>query len=121
MRWTPLSGLVLLAGLTGCGEDPDPCAPMCRAATALYGTCLDEWGLDWSSAGYDDAAHFAESCETWAWTSRLLEADAGEDGAVDRVCRTRRARFEAGTCEDLTAVDWNGLPWEPVPDSGGAP
>ena len=77
MRWSPL-----LVALVSCGAEPDPCTPMCAAATALYGGCLESWGVEWTSAGYDDEADFTESCETWAWSSRLLEEDAGKSGEI---------------------------------------
>lgn len=116
MRWSPL-----LVALVSCGAEPDPCTPMCAAATALYGGCLESWGVEWTSAGYDDEAHFTESCETWAWSSRLLEEDAGKSGEIDAVCRERRVLFEEGECSDFTSTDWSTLPWQPVDSDTGAP
>ena len=99
---------------------------MCATATELYGRCLDAWGVDWEAAGYADAADFASSCDTWAWTSRALEDEAGETGAVDRECRERRALLDGGTCDDFTSLDWSSVPWQgeessPDTDSGETP
>lgn len=116
MRWSLPFPSSLLLLVWSCAETPDPCVPMCDAATALYGGCLETWGVEWTSAGYEDEAHFQESCETWAWTSRLLEEDAGKDGQIDRVCRQRRALFDEGECSDFTGIDWSQLPWEPAED-----
>ena len=116
MRWFPI--LMMLAA---CGAEPDPCTPMCAAATELYGGCLASWDMEWTSAGYDDATHFTESCETWAWSSRLLEEDAGRSGEIDTVCRERRETFEDGECEDFTRIDWSTLPWEPSGADTGVP
>lgn len=115
MRWS----LPLLA-IVACAEPPDRCVPMCAAAMELYGGCLDAWGVDWTSAGYDDDAHFLDSCETWAWTTRLLEEDAGETGQIDAICSERQALFADGECADFTEVDWSALPWQPAEsdDSG---
>lgn len=84
---------------------------MCLAASELYGGCLNDWGVDWTSAGYDDADHFEGACQTWAWTTRMLEAEAERAGQVDAVCRERRDLFTAGECSDFTTVDWSELPW----------
>lgn len=116
MRWFPI-----IAVLVSCKADPDPCTPMCAAATDLYGGCLASWDVDWTSAGYDDADHFTESCETWAWTSRLLEEEAGKSGEIDAVCRERRQTFEAGECADFTGTNWDALPWEPIDADSGTP
>lgn len=113
MRW-----LLSLLVLGACAEQADPCVPMCRAAADLYGGCLEGWGVEWTSAGYDDEEHFLESCETWAWSTRVLEEDAGESGQIDAICRDRRALFEDGECADFTSTDWSALPWQP--DDGDA-
>lgn len=104
--------MLLALLLAGCAPQPDdPCAPMCQAATDLYGGCLEGWGSDWAAAGYRDGADFRDACETWAWEMRLLEAEAGQQGAVDAACAEREALFLEGTCEDFTAVDWSARPW----------
>jgi len=112
MRWRFLTALAL-----GCG-DPDPCTPMCAAATDLYGRCLDDWGVGWSAAGYDNAGDFRDACETWAWEMQHLEREARRrdpavKGQVDATCRTRRDRFSDpdATCEDFTEIDWSRSPW----------
>ena len=105
--------------LPACGPDqPDPCVPMCAAAARLYGECLDEWGAEWTDAGYRDQADFVDACDTWAWSARLLEDDAGETGRVDATCRTRSKAFSGGTCDDFTAVDWSRMPWSPESGAG---
>ncbi|HCH65195.1 MAG TPA: hypothetical protein DFR83_20490 [Deltaproteobacteria bacterium] len=115
MRWFHSLSLFLLIG---CSTPPDPCDPMCEAAANLYGGCLEDWGAEWTSAGYDDEAHFLESCQTWAWSTRLLEADAEESGQINAVCRERQALFTDGTCTDFTSLDWSALPWQVEPDTG---
>lgn len=116
MRWFPL-----LALAASCSSPPDPCTPMCAAATELYGGCLESWGVEWTSAGYDDAAHFEESCETWAWTTRLLEEEAGRSGEIDALCQERRKLFEDGECDDFTDINWSELPWQPAGHDTGRP
>jgi hypothetical protein len=103
---------LLLSLLLGCGDADDPCVPLCAAAADRYGACLEAGGADWPAAGYDDRADFLDACHTWAWEARLLEADAGEDGAVDRTCRTRRAAIADGDCDTFTSIDWSTMPWE---------
>ena len=100
-----------LLAAVGCADGPDPCVPMCAAAAELYGGCLEGWGTDWTAAGYDDKADFLDACDTWAWTSRELEAEADKEGAVDAECRSRQDTLEGGTCDDFTALDWSGVPW----------
>ena len=105
----------LLAGLAlGCGSSEDPCLSMCAAATDRYAACLEEWGVSWTDAGYDDRAGFRASCDTWAWQGRMLEDDAGAEGALDAVCAARGAALREGTCDDFTAIDWSRYPWEPA-------
>ena len=109
---------------SGCGpEPPDPCTPMCAAATTLYGSCLDGWGAAWTDAGYEDEADFLDACETWAWSARLLEDEAGETGRIDATCRERTVQYTDGTCEDFLATDWSTLPWQapPTPRDTGQP
>lgn len=107
---------MLLAFLLACNPAPDPCEAMCAAAADLYGTCLESWALDWSAAGYEDQADFLDRCETWAWEARLLEADAGQDGAVDAACEERELTFGEAldplTCEAYTTIAWEEMPWE---------
>lgn len=104
---------VLLVLLAACGEDP--CPPMCAASREVYGTCLEEWGLDWQAAGYLDADDFEGRCTTWAWELRLLAADAGQPGrVVDAECSERLDTWTVpgASCSSWTAVDWTALPWE---------
>ena len=108
----------MLLFLVACaGPEPDPCEPMCEEAAALYGGCLEEWGLQWSDAGYEDQAHYLESCSTWAWELRELEAAAVErgelsrSGRVDAVCVEREELFASGSCEDYTAINWSEPLW----------
>lgn len=110
----PLFALLLLA----CDGAADPCPAMCQAAAPLVLTCLEAEGLDWGAAGYADEGAFLESCETWAWQARLLERDAGEEGAVDATCEARAASFEAALtdpaapdCAAWTEVRWEEMPW----------
>jgi hypothetical protein len=91
---------------------------MCAAATELYGGCLTDWGVEWANAGYDDEEDFRETCDTWAWQARILEAEAGRSGQIDATCRTRTALFTNGTCEDFTSINWSELPWHASDDTG---
>jgi hypothetical protein len=102
----------LLLILLACAAEPDPCPEMCRAGAALYGGCLEGWGLDWSAAGYEDEEDFLEVCETWSWEMRLLEEAAGAAGSVDATCEQRADLFNGGECEDFTGVDWGAFTWE---------
>lgn len=104
--------MLLLLLLLGCEDPPDPCAAMCAVATETQAACLAEEGVDWTAAGYADRADYRDACDTWAWEARLLEDDAGEDGAVDETCRTRRETLSGGACDELAAIDWSTLPWE---------
>lgn len=114
----------LLLALLACADAPDPCARMCARAEALYGACLESWGLGWEAAGYADADDFLGRCETWAWEMRLLEEDAvrrgelEEAGAVDAACQERADRFEQAAadpadldCEAYTGEAWDQVPW----------
>lgn len=110
----PLLALLLLS----CAAEADPCPAMCEAAAPLVQACLEAEGLDWGAAGYADEAAFLESCETWAWQARLLERDAGQEGAVDATCQARAEDFtaamadpEAPDCAAWTAVTWEEMPW----------
>lgn len=103
-----------------CGDtSPDPCDRMCGAAADLYGECLEDWGVAWADAGYDDEGDFRSSCETWAWEQRLLEEDAMDQGwtedagAVDRVCRRRADALSAedAACDVYTDLDWSAPVW----------
>ncbi len=99
---------------------PSACTDMCGSAAALYGGCLEDWGVDWSAAGYEDEDQFLASCATWIWEMSLLEADALERGEIEQegwlgpVCAERHAAFSAedATCEAYTGVDWNDTPWQ---------
>jgi hypothetical protein len=99
---TPL----FLALLAGCGEVPEVswiCADMCDHATDLYGTCLDDWGLDWTAAGHEDADAHLESCEVWSWEQSLLHGTK----KVNAVCTERASIFHHGDCSDYSDIDWN--------------
>jgi len=91
-----------------CASADDPCDDMCAAAATTYGTCLEDWGLDWSAAGYEDDADFREVCETWAWEMRILEKETDADGWTDATCAARAELL--GTCEDYIGIDWNAGP-----------
>jgi hypothetical protein len=91
---------------------------MCVAAADLYGSCLEAWETDWPAAGYDDRADFLDACETWTWTSRLLEEDADRAGEVDALCRERHELYVSGTCEDFAGTDWSSVPWETTSNTG---
>ena len=116
---------LLLGGVVACAApaEPDPCAEMCAAAAELYGACLEDWGVGWEGAGYEDREDFVDACHTWAGELRLLVVDAvdrgvaEEVGAVDAVCQDRDAAMRApdATCEAYTGVDWNQVPWEEEP------
>ena len=97
---------LFLATLTGCNEVPEVswiCADMCAHATDLYGTCLDDWGLDWTAAGHEDADAHLESCEVWSWEQSLLHSKK----TVNGICRERASLFHQGECSDYSDIDWN--------------
>ena len=86
-------------------------------ATALYGGCLEDWGVDWDAAGYADEEAFEGSCATWAWEMQLLEDDATErgeasGGELEALCVERRDALsdEDATCQTYTDLEW-GAPW----------
>ena len=103
------AAVIACLGITGCADAPsasEPCRQMCAAATTLYGDCLDEWGLDWSSAGFGDASGHQESCEVWAWQT----AEAHGTDTIDAICDERRALLHNGACDDYASIDWNNTP-----------
>ncbi len=101
--------LGLLPLFAGCAEPPvvsSVCEEMCTTATQLYGSCLDTWGVDWTSAGFDNAKAHQESCEVWSWqTSEIHGADT-----IDAICEDRGALLNEGECSDYSAIDWNAVP-----------
>ena len=110
---------LLLGAACDRAEVPESCTGMCQAAGSLYATCLTDWGVDWSAAGYADEADFRVSCETWAWEMSILEADAidrgalSEPGWLDRTCTERHSAFTAedAECSTYSEVDWGQTPW----------
>ena len=112
--------LLLAALLLACEPQPPAvCDEMCAAAAGLYGACLEDWGLDWSAAGYEDEDDYLESCRTWAWEMALLQQDALErgveeaEGWLGTTCalRLRAFRSEDASCETYTSLDWEPA-WE---------
>ncbi|MCO4748018.1 MAG: hypothetical protein KC912_24710 [Proteobacteria bacterium] len=102
--------LVFLLTLWACeGPVPPSCDAMCVEAADLYGGCLDDWGLDWTAAGYDDERAFLGSCETWAWEADLVTRD--QPDWLETTCDARSASFASpdATCDDYTSVDWNDM------------
>ena len=102
----PLSMLWLAVLAVGCNEVPEisnACRSMCKDATRLYGSCLEEWGVEWPEAGFADEAAHQESCEVWSWESSELEGT----GKVNDLCDERRALLHTGECSDYTSIDWN--------------
>ena len=101
--------IVLGPVLTGCSEVPDVsdvCRQMCTTATDLYGGCLDTWGMEWSDAGFENAAGHQETCEVWSW--EVAELDGRE--LSDRLCEERAQILRSGECSDYTKINWNGMP-----------
>jgi len=122
--------LLLVITTLGCQRNtiPPACRQMCSAAASLYGGCLEEWGVDWEAAGYDDEDAFVESCTTWSWEMSILSEHALEEelpGASEdwlvETCATRRDAFSAddATCSAYTDIEWNNVPWSPD-DTGRA-
>lgn len=102
----PIPMLWLSALAVGCNEVPDvsgACRTMCEDATELYGACLEEWGMEWSDAGFDDESAHQESCEVWSWESSELFGA----GRVNALCDERGALLHNGQCSDYTSIDWN--------------
>lgn len=116
-RGVPLIWALLMACTP---QVPPVCVDMCAAATELYGGCLDDWGVGWSDAGYDDQAAFRDSCETWAWEVAVLEQDAVKQGTIDQAgslepeCQARLDVLTApdATCSAYTEMAWDELPWQ---------
>ncbi len=106
------------SGIAACGDRAaDPCEAMCTAAATLYGGCLEDWGADWTAAGYGDDAEFIDACQTWAWQMRLLEEHEGSAlGWTDQTCRARTTLYDEGVCTDFTQTDWNQMPWGATPE-----
>ena len=108
----------LAVGLAGCARPPDPCAAVCARAAAAWRACLHARGQGWPDAGYADERAFLDSCDTWAWELRQLEADAEAAGAVDAFCADASATLRdapdtggpEGACAAVGAVDWA---WSP--------
>jgi len=108
----------MLALLVACAvEAPPACEGMCSAAADLYGGCLEDWGVDWTAAGYEDDDAFLHSCATWAWEMQVLEDDAvdrgeAQGGEIAGLCQDRRDALQAedATCETYTAMEWEA-PW----------
>ncbi|MDP6933117.1 MAG: hypothetical protein QGG40_09380 [Myxococcota bacterium] len=92
--------------LLACVTAPDPCSQMCETAADLYGSCLEEWSLDWSAAGFQDEQDYLQVCDTWAWEQRLL---ADDPSRVDQVCEERDSVFQHGSCSEYTSTDWDIL------------
>ena len=79
---------------------------MCRSATALYGDCLETWGMTWSDAGYSHASSHQESCEVWSWEVAEVHGRNVSDG----LCLDRGEIFRMGECSDYTDINWNEIP-----------
>ena len=103
----------LLLLLVGCGTPlPPACVEMCAAAASLYGGCLEDWGGDWTMAGYADQEEFVDACQTWAWEMQQLEAHHGDEGWTEGTCAERAPTFAGGDCASFTGTDWNQMPWD---------
>ena len=105
--------ILLLSACAGV-EAPAPCTLFCQSAADLYERCLDEWGLGWSEAGYEDEAAYLHSCQTWTWEQAQFEADAlgqGEEveGRLHQSCVDNTLLFSASnaTCATYTDFDWS--------------
>lgn len=109
--------LISINVVAGCAPKPDEdCAPMCAAAAAAYGRCLDPDGAgapSWQDAGYNDEQGFLDACDTWAWEQRLLARAAdgrrAGDTKVSAACTAREAELHAedGACDAFLAIDWS--------------
>ena len=118
MRW------MLLLGVTACGLEKPPavCEDMCLAGTLLYGACLEDWGLDWTAAGYADAQAHRDSCEVWAWEQAQFEAHArsqgiqSAEGWLADSCASGLDEFESpeATCSAYSEFPWTETPGEGV-------
>ena len=101
----------LLLALPACADPADPCAPMCAAAAAAYGACLDPDGAgpDWEAAGYDDRQAFVDACDTWAWEQRLIADAEGAPDRVDAACAQRddALRSAADPCAAFSGMEWS--------------
>ena len=104
--------VAILPTTSSCHLEPDPCEETCDQAQRLFEACLDDWGIDWTDAGYQDADDYLDACLTWAWEMRTLAADAGDPGAADSLCEERTTELETGTCDAYLAIDWAYQPWQ---------
>jgi len=109
--------LLWAVGAVACAPIPEPCPTMCAAAVPVKQACLEQDGRAWEDTTWASAEGFRASCETWAWQTRRLEADARRRGALDggpttaEACESRLEALDEGRCEDLDAAGWD-LPWE---------
>lgn len=94
--------VVTLASCEAHAPVPEVCVSMCEVATELYGGCLESWGADWHAAGYDDAAHHQESCETWAWELGLLHSTE----EIAEECELREELLSVDECDAYTSMSW---------------
>lgn len=116
--------MLLFLIVLGCQTStvPPVCEQMCAAAASLYGGCLEDWGVDWTAAGYDDEDAFLDACATWSWEMSLLSAYAADEelpGASEdwlgETCATRQDALSAddAACSAYTDIEWNDVPWSP--------
>ena len=96
-------------GTLGCTEVPtvsETCEAMCEEATSLFSSCLEGWRLEWSSAGFENAAAHQESCEVWSWQNSEIHGSE----KIDALCEERGKLLEDGECSDYSDIDWNDVP-----------
>lgn len=115
-----LLAIVSAPVLSGACAPPVPtsCEAWCRAALSRTEACLVEDGLTWEATTWGSAEGWLEACETWAWTSVRLEADARRRGEVDGrghtegVCASWLGAAEADAldCATLDTIDWDTVP-----------
>ena len=101
--------IIVGCAFSACAELPDVskvCQQMCTTATALYGDCLESWGVGWSDGGFDNAADHQETCEVWSWEIAELHGR----GVSDQLCEDRAEVLRNGECNDYTDIDWNETP-----------
>ena len=86
---------------------------MCSTATQHLGGCLELVGASWQDAGYADERGFFHACETWAWSTRMLESEEGPTDATTHQCESWEAAINDDdfSCVDFDGLDWNSTPW----------
>ena len=100
---TSLFFLVSSFALAGCGDDP--CEKLCDKLKTKLNKCVNEWPIEWSELGADNASSFKASCENlWGVQRSNLEFRVLEDAydQCDEALKT--LTNDRQSCETLRAL-----------------